>query len=121
MNPVVIGNATLYCGDCLEILPSLRGIDAVVSDPPYGIGYRHSGGNRGINAPINTKPIHGDDQPFDPPGLNYAVLVRRTRCCYSLERIISKYDFPREADSFVGIKAVDKGLQIVLLTQNSHG
>ena len=34
--PVIIGNATLYCGDCLEILPSLKGIDVVVSDPPYG-------------------------------------------------------------------------------------
>jgi len=22
-SPVIIGNATLYCGDCLEILPSL--------------------------------------------------------------------------------------------------
>jgi site-specific DNA-methyltransferase (adenine-specific) len=34
-NPVIIGNATLYCGDCLEILPTLKDIDAVVSDPPY--------------------------------------------------------------------------------------
>lgn len=33
--PVIIGNATLYCGDCLEILPQLSGIDAVVTDPPY--------------------------------------------------------------------------------------
>jgi site-specific DNA-methyltransferase (adenine-specific) len=35
--PVIIGNATLYCGDCLDILPSLSGVDAVVTDPPYGI------------------------------------------------------------------------------------
>ncbi len=28
----------LYCGDCLEILPTLEagGIDAVIADPPYG-------------------------------------------------------------------------------------
>lgn len=31
----VIGNATLYLGDCREILPTLTGIDAVVTDPPY--------------------------------------------------------------------------------------
>lgn len=37
-DPVVIGNATLYCGDCLEILPALGKVDAVVTDPPYGIG-----------------------------------------------------------------------------------
>jgi DNA modification methylase len=34
----VIGNATLYLGDCLEILPTLGKVDAVVTDPPYGIG-----------------------------------------------------------------------------------
>jgi len=32
-----IGNATLYLGDCVEILPTLGHIDAVVTDPPYGI------------------------------------------------------------------------------------
>ena len=34
----VIGNATLYLGDCLEILPTLDKVDAVITDPPYGIG-----------------------------------------------------------------------------------
>lgn len=37
-NPVQIGDATLYLGDCLEILPILGKVDAVVTDPPYGIG-----------------------------------------------------------------------------------
>jgi DNA modification methylase len=34
----VIGDATLYLGDCREILPTLGKVDAVVTDPPYGIG-----------------------------------------------------------------------------------
>src|SRR5574343_299418 len=34
----VIGDATLYLGDCLEILPTLPKVDAVITDPPYGIG-----------------------------------------------------------------------------------
>jgi site-specific DNA-methyltransferase (adenine-specific) len=31
----VIGNATLYLGDCLSILPTLPKVDAVVTSPPY--------------------------------------------------------------------------------------
>ncbi len=34
-----IGDATLYLGDCLEILPTLGPVDAVVTDPPYGVGF----------------------------------------------------------------------------------
>jgi site-specific DNA-methyltransferase (adenine-specific) len=33
-----IGDATLYLGDCREILPGLGKVDAVVTDPPYGVG-----------------------------------------------------------------------------------
>lgn len=32
-----IGNATLYLGDCRDVLASLGTFDAVVTDPPYGI------------------------------------------------------------------------------------
>ena len=35
MKPVIIGNATLYLGDCREILPTLPKVDAVITDPPY--------------------------------------------------------------------------------------
>lgn len=34
---VVIGNAKLYLGDCLEILPHLPKVDACITDPPYGL------------------------------------------------------------------------------------
>ena len=34
-NPVIIGDATLYLGDCLDILPTLGKVDAVITDPPY--------------------------------------------------------------------------------------
>lgn len=47
MNPwkrkEVIGDATLYLGDCLEILPTLEKVDAVITDPPYGIGFEYLG------------------------------------------------------------------------------
>ena len=34
----VIGRCELMQGDCLEIMPGLKRVDAVVTDPPYGIG-----------------------------------------------------------------------------------
>jgi DNA modification methylase len=33
-----IGDCELWLGDCREILPTLGKVDAVVTDPPYGIG-----------------------------------------------------------------------------------
>jgi len=35
----VIGDCTLYLGDCMEIMPTLGKVDAVVTDPPYGIDW----------------------------------------------------------------------------------
>lgn len=38
MNMQQIGDCTLYQGDCLEIMPTLGKFDAILTDPPYGIG-----------------------------------------------------------------------------------
>lgn len=35
---VVLGDCTLYHADCMEVLPTLGRVDAVITDPPYGIG-----------------------------------------------------------------------------------
>lgn len=35
---ITIGSCRLILGDCMEIMPDLGGADAVVTDPPYGIG-----------------------------------------------------------------------------------
>jgi site-specific DNA-methyltransferase (adenine-specific)/modification methylase len=42
-----IGNATLYLGDCRDILPTLGKVDAVVTDPPFGLGDKMQGGTWG--------------------------------------------------------------------------
>jgi site-specific DNA-methyltransferase (adenine-specific) len=39
----VIGNASLFCGDCLDIIPTLGEVDAVVTDPPYSSGGTFTG------------------------------------------------------------------------------
>lgn len=41
------GGITIYHGDCREILPSLPSFDLLLTDPPYGLGRRMSGGTWG--------------------------------------------------------------------------
>lgn len=36
-----IGNATLYLADCMDVLPSIDKVDAVITDPPYGVGFKY--------------------------------------------------------------------------------
>ena len=67
-----IGDCTLYLGDFREILPTLGRVDAIVSDPPYGMGWntdstRFTGGDhkRG-DGRSDWQPIIADDAPFDP-------------------------------------------------------
>lgn len=64
-NPVVIGNATLYLGDCREILPTLPKVDAVVTDPPYGIG--EAAGKNASRTNLAKAKDFGNDSWDDVP------------------------------------------------------
>jgi len=55
-DPVIIGNATLYLGDCWDILPTLGKVDAVVTDPPYGIG--EDGGDKNRRRGYRPLVVH---------------------------------------------------------------
>lgn len=66
-----IGEATLYLGDCREIVPTLPRPAALVSDPPYGQRLKgnilsKSGLTRGRPRTVWPDAMHGDDEPFDP-------------------------------------------------------
>lgn len=62
-------SVTLIHGDCLEVMHTLGLIDAVISDPPYGMKYK-SGANssRSISSTGKrfTERVLGDDKDFDP-------------------------------------------------------
>ncbi len=77
----VIGDATLYLGDCFEILPWVQRHDALVTDPPYGQAYKvntfYAGGSRETAViqrngkylkvlPNLWESVAGDELPFDP-------------------------------------------------------
>ena len=73
--------ATLYHGDCREILPQLDKVDLVLTDPPYGGGlsvdyadrFKIKAGkwwNKSDRAGQHRHTsIVGDDQPFEPSAL----------------------------------------------------
>lgn len=82
ISPVTIGPCTLYLGDCLKIAPTLEGVDAVISDPPYGMDWdtdttRFSGGKHVVSRGKDWgAPITQDSQPFDPlPWIDYPRVV----------------------------------------------
>jgi len=82
-----IGNGiTLHLGDCREIVPTLGAVDAVVTDPPYGMNWntdtsRFSGGHRESVARrgqgrADWGDIASDDKTFDPtPWLSFPKVV----------------------------------------------
>ncbi|WP_343526728.1 DNA methyltransferase [Sphingomonas sp.] len=46
----VIGNATLYLGDCRDVLPGCGRCDLILTDPPYGIGQDKGMGGGGTDS-----------------------------------------------------------------------
>jgi site-specific DNA-methyltransferase (adenine-specific) len=67
----------LRLGDCLEILPGLQGVGAIVADPPYGMGkYNRYGSRNNLIEAQPYTPIVGDDKPFDPsPFLGFPKVI----------------------------------------------
>ena len=64
-----IGSATLYLGDCREILPTLGRVDAVVTDPPYAVSVAGS-----VNAgPHGTRILDFFAGDADWAGMNAIV------------------------------------------------
>ena len=69
MKPVIIGNAELYLGDCAEILPLIGQCDAIVSDPPYGLGDKMTGGTKRFSTGEGGLKTLGDWDAQPVPGL----------------------------------------------------
>lgn len=77
----VIGNATLYLGDCLEILPTLPKVDAVITDPPYGIG----AASRNFANGTNSNPaLYGSGWDAQPPSKEKLEMI----CTHAINSVI---------------------------------
>lgn len=55
-----IGDCRLILGDCLEVLPSLNFSGVILSDPPYGIGWKR-GENKQRNSKRHTGIVNDQD------------------------------------------------------------
>lgn len=64
------GAVTLYCADCLAVMPQLEGVDAVVTDPPYGVDIMLHPADIHVKSRAcvgrEYAPVIGNEQPFDP-------------------------------------------------------
>ena len=94
---VTIGDATLYHGDCLEILPTLDNADAVVTDPPYGVNYQGSKTKHGVNgfAYNSFDDTPENIQKICVPAVRLAVAKARSALVTPGNANAFKYDEPR--------------------------
>jgi len=60
-----IGDCTLYLGDCQKVMPFLTDVDAVITDPPYGIG--EAAGKNKSRDKLATSKDYGNDCWDDMP------------------------------------------------------
>ena len=91
MKPVVIGNATLYLGDCLEILPTLPKVDAVITDPPYGIGFKGKTENDGRKSRGAYESFADDDPAYIVERVKAALSISERAAITPGIRIMQQY------------------------------
>ena len=63
----VIGECELWLGDCREVLPMIGAVDAVVTDPPYGISRIWKGGFWGGRSNARHEAILRNTWDQSPP------------------------------------------------------
>lgn len=54
----------MYLTDCLDVLPLLPSVDAVITDVPYGVVNRESAGLRGLDKGAADVATHGNEALF---------------------------------------------------------
>ena len=95
VEPVVIGNAKLYLGDCLEILPHLPKVDACITDPPYEIRNK-----------FGTSDLYGSRRMefhFDTAGVTDAVVFPAIQAALELATAFHIFCDPEQYAGLAGI------------------
>lgn len=80
---------TIYCGDCRDVLPGLRG-DLVLTDPPYGVGMEY--GDESFDSLELAKPLYFE---FIGLAVQAAPIVLTTVGCFAIETYLYAHLPPR--------------------------
>jgi len=95
---VQIADATLYLGDCMEILPTINKVDAVITDPPYGMNFQS-------NYRLEKHLKIANDNSADVA--NYVIewsLKNVTHSVYAFGRWDNLYDYPKPKSLITWVK-----------------
>ena len=71
-----IGGQRLILGDCLEVMPLLGNVDAVVTDPPYGIGEGNAKGQTRVNLAAPRQYAGTDGWDAKPASSEHMTAIR---------------------------------------------
>ena len=98
----IIGGARLILGDCREVLPTLGRVDAVVTDPPYGVGFVGKVTKHTSN--VSTSVYVDDEENFRSvvlPGVIVALACADRALIFSGVRRLHEYPPSRDLGGLV--------------------
>jgi DNA modification methylase len=77
-----IGNCTLHLGACEDVLPTLGQFDAILTDPPYGIG--EAAGKNASRTNAAVAQDYGNDEWDDSPCSPQQLAVMRAASAWQI-------------------------------------
>ena len=95
-NPVIIGKATIYNCDCMELLKATpdKFYDLAIVDPPYGINVNHSMGRRAGNKASDFKPAVWDNEPPAVEYFNELKRISKNQVIWGANHFIDRIGMP---------------------------
>ena len=93
-----IGNATLYLGDCRDVMPILGIVDATITDPPYGVNltgkvYHSTNSGKTVKRHTTYATYQDTAENFDAvvlPALATALSISRCGAVFMAEKTLPK-------------------------------
>lgn len=96
MQKVQLGTATLYHGDCMDLMDTLadKAFDLAIVDPPYGINVNHSMGRRAGNKASDFKPAVWDNEPPAVEYFNELKRISKNQVIWGANHFIDRIGMP---------------------------